>query len=70
MTKIRSNKAIVAKKSNGAGRPKILIDIKSIAKLAQMPILYGLIEKKVRHPYVKRCGIKLLRKIVQLCKHG
>ena len=36
MTKIRSNKAIVAKKSNGAGRPKILISIKSIARLAQM----------------------------------
>jgi len=33
MTKIRSNKAIVAKKSNGAGRPKILIDIKSIGFL-------------------------------------
>jgi len=30
------NKAIMSKKSNGAGRPKILIDIKSIAKLAQM----------------------------------
>ena len=36
MTKIRSNKAIVAKKTNGAGRPKILIDVKSIARLAQM----------------------------------
>ena len=36
MTKIRSNKAIVAKKTNGAGRPKILINIKSVAKLAQM----------------------------------
>ena len=36
MTKIRSNKAIVANKTNGAGRPKILIDVKSIARLAQM----------------------------------
>ena len=36
MTKIRSNKAIVANKTNGAGRPRILIDPKIIANLAQI----------------------------------
>ena len=34
--KSSKNKAIMSKKSNGVGRPKILLDVKKIAELSKL----------------------------------